>query len=565
MAEILRLNNVSFRYMYRKEYALREINLGVREGEIVLLAGRSGSGKSSLIRVINGLIPFFYEGSFAGQIILSGEDITDFSPRNRLRKGIATVSQFPEDQILARKVWRAVAFGLANLGFSREEIIKRVREALKFVDMWEYWDRETLSLSAGQKQKVVLAAALALQPKVLLLDEPTSQLDPLSAQKFLLSLSIIRDELDVTIIVAEHRFDELTMIADKVVLIENGEVIAEGPPKHIFASNIPKEIGIGYPKLAMLSRILFSDNEIVLSVSEFRKKLDEKKCKVFRTYSVPKVSDVLRNSSDAVVLEDVWFAYDKEWILKNVSFRIGEGAFVAIVGPNGAGKTTLLKLISGIHKPVKGRVLIYGKDSRKLKLNELIGLVGYMPQNPEEIFFNDTVFDEIAFALRMQRVPLEKIKERVLEIAKLLGISHLLKESPFNISGGEKLRVALASILVLDPKILLLDEPTRGIDWNTKYTFFSKIREVLSSKTIILATHDIELLAELPIDKIVLVSEGEIVKEGDKRILADSVIENHKLVRPKIAHLMDMLGVRGVVSIEEAAKIIRCVEWSYQR
>lgn len=560
MAEILRIDNISFRYFGRTNEALKNINLRINENEIVLLAGRSGSGKSSLLRVINGLIPFFYRGDFSGQIFFYDEDITHIPPRERTKKGMATVLQFPEDQILARKVWRAVAFGLANLGFSREEIIKRVKEALKCVDMWSFWDYDTLALSAGQKQKIVLAAALAIQPHLLLLDEPTSQLDPASAQRFLISLKIIREELGMTIIVAEHRFDELSTVADRVILIDDGRIVANGPPRKIFATELPGKLGIGYPKLALLTRFLAPDSNVFLGLEELKNELRRRNCVIQRIDKEYKRAHP-KGSRHAIVLDDVWFAYDGEWVLKGFSLSIREGSFVALMGPNGAGKTTLLKLIACIHKPVKGQVFLFSKSTNNLRLKDVVGLVGYMPQNPEEIFFNKTVYDEIAFGLRMQGIKENEVRRRVHAIAKFLRIDHLLEENPFALSGGEKLRVALASVLILDPKILLFDEPTRGIDWETKLSFLSNIKQLVHTRTIVLATHDVELLAELNVNDVIVLNDGRVVLTGNKReVLSNPAIEKYGLVRPKITYLMKSLGAEGIVSINEALKSIRCLK-----
>ena len=560
MAETIRIENVSFRYHGRTEKALKDITLSTSEREILLIAGRSGSGKSSLLRVINGLIPHFYSGEYHGRVYFYGEEITDSSARERFGLGISTVLQFPEDQILARTVWRAVAFGLANFGFPREEILRRVKWALKLVRMEKYFDLETAKLSTGQKQKVALASALAIRPRVLLLDEPTSQLDPMSDRSFLMTLKEIQDELDLTVIMSEHRIDEVISFIDHVIILNNGKIATNGSPREVFYSDIPRIAGIGYPKTVLLAKELSLEKKIIthneaiyalknyINLRDLRQYYEEKE---FRKFGNP-----------LLIVQDVWFKYNRNWVLKNISFQAYSGQFIAIMGPNGAGKTTLAKLLIGKLRPQKGKIIVNGIDLSAQNFKKLVGYVAYAPQNPEDLIFNSTVYDEIAFPLWIQGLKGEDINKTVYQVARKFGIEDILFKSPFSLSGGEKLRTVLASLYIMKPRIFILDEPTRGLDWELKIALTRELyRMSREGKLVIMITHDVELMAETPVDRILVLKDGEIFLSGDKReVLSSPKIEEANLLRPKVSEIFSSIGLEGLITLEEAVRFLKGIE-----
>ncbi len=557
MVEALRLVDINFRYRSRTENALKNISLTIREKDIILIAGKSGSGKSSIIRVINGLIPHFYDGVFQGNIYYYDEDITQYPANQRYQLGITTVLQFPEEQLLGRKVWRAVAFGLANLGYPREEIIRLVRNALKLVGMEKFFEATTTKLSSGQKQKIVLASAIVLDPKILLLDEPTSQLDPVSAREFIITLKNLRKEKDITIILSEHRFDELFNVVNNVIILDNGKIILEGSPRKVFFSDIPAKMGIGCPKIVHLCKYLrtdldFADKDTLINLLRNSLRTTHAENPPHE-YSFKRVYKTSTLRTPILRIQDLWFRYSKEWIIKGISLIAYPKEFIIILGENGAGKTTLARLIIGALKPVKGKIYIGGIDINKKKMKDLAGIVAYAPQNPEDMIFCSTIYDEIAFTLRNLGKCSNNCDEYVREIASKFKLQHLLFKSPFSLSGGEKLRVVLASLYALKPKVLILDEPTRGLDWETKLFVVDEARKLANEGSlVIMITHDIELVVESPVDRVIVLKNGQIIFEGDKRkVLGSSKITEFNLLPPVIYEIMSQAGFEGIISLND--------------
>lgn len=558
VVKAIKLKNISFRYSGRTESALKNINMEIQQKEKVLILGRSGSGKSSLLRTINGLIPHFYTGDFSGNLLYFEEDITHLPARERFRLGIATVLQFPEDQILGRKVWRSVAFGLSNFAFPREEILRRVKWALKLVGMLDYYDTDTASLSSGQKQKVALASALAMQPRVLLLDEPTSQLDPYSARRFLLTLTEIQEDYDITLILSEHRTDDVIDFVDKVIVIRDGSIILDDKPEHVFSSSF-NLTGIKRPLTVILSEILslspkkVKTQEFLEILKQKESLIRDKLTKILRA----KTKQITKKTKEKPILElnNVWFRYSKKekWIIKGISFRAYSGEIICIMGPNGAGKSTLAKLITGFIKPDKGKIIINGVDLTKKNFRDIAGFVAYAPQNPEDLLFNNTVFDEISFPLRMIGYNKKDIEKFVDVVSSKFELKHLLYKSPYTLSGGEKLRTILASMLVMKPAIFILDEPTRGLDWASKVQLMRELNKMRDERTlVILITHDVELIADSPIDRVLVINNGEIYLQGPKEeVLASKKLYDVKLVRPKICEILEKIGITGIISISD--------------
>ncbi len=553
MVKAIELKSISFTYKGRTRPALSNIDLSLQKRSVTLITGRSGSGKTSLIKVINGLIPHFYLGKFFGEVYFFDEDVTSLTASERFKLGISTVMQFPEDQLLSRKVWRSVAFGLANLGYPREVILRKVRWALKLVEMEFFFDKEVNSLSAGQKQKIALASALAIEPQLLLLDEPTSQLDPLSAQKFIEVLKNITKDLDLTVVISEHRVDELYDYVDEALILDNGSIIIKGPVRDVFYNESVWHSGIKVPTIINLARALGLEE----------KPSREEIIRVLSTRVKPKrlsnINTSGKSGEPVLRIRDLSFKYnDKKWVLKNINLNVFRGEFLVVMGHNGSGKTTLAKLMIGLLKPNKGQVIYPEKKLINPSFKELIGYVAYAPQNPEELIFNQTIYDEIAFPLRLRGINKQKLDMLVREIAKKFGIENILYKSPYSVSGGEKLRTILASIYALDPVVYIFDEPTRGLDWGRKTELIDLINRIKrDGKSIILITHDIELVSSSNIDRIIVLNNGELWLEGDKRsVLASDKILEAKLIKPAICDIFSSIGYREIVDFRDALTYI---------
>jgi len=557
LVKAIELNDISFTYKGRTKPALSNINLSFSKRKVTLITGNSGSGKTSLIRVINGLIPHFYLGRFSGDIYFFDEEITSLTASERFKLGISTVMQFPEDQLLSRKVWRSVAFGLANLGYPREVILRRVRRALKLVEMEYYFDKEINSLSAGQKQKVALASALAIEPQLLLLDEPTSQLDPLSSSKFLEVLKNVTRDLDLTVIMSEHRTDELYEYVDDIIVLSNGIIVVKGTAWEVFYKKEVENLGVKIPTIINLAKILGLKKEHV-SKNELIQAL---KSKVTKEKSIYHKKDMHRIESEPVlIIRDLYFKYnDKKWILENINLNIFKGELLVIMGHNGSGKTTLAKLMIGLLKPIKGQIYYPAKKITNPGFKDLIGYVAYAPQNPEDLIFNQTIYDEIAFSLRLKNIDREKLDLTVREIAKKFNLDDILSKSPYSVSGGEKLRTIIASIYALDPIIYVLDEPTRGLDWKLKVELIDLLSAIRrEGKSIVLITHDTELVSYADIDRIIILNNGRIWVEGNKRdVLTSNKILEAKLIKPIICDIFSTIGYKDILEIREALNFIR--------
>ena len=489
----IEVRNLSFTYSGKERPALERINLKIKKGETILLVGRSGSGKSTLIKCINGLIPNRYQGKYSGEVVVDGVRVRGAS-LSHLATIVGTVMQEASKQLVMSNVEDDVAFGPCNLCLPLDEVRRRTVEALKGVEALHLRSRDVNELSGGEKQRVAIAGVLALDPQIILLDEPIANLDSegvRAVQRFIKSFK----ERGKTVVIAEHRTEEILEVGvDRILVLENGRIVKEAEkPDEL------REFGqvIKLPASIHVRRIHAASQ-------------------------IPKIPKHKLGGRVAVKLEDVYFSYDGRPAIRGVNLEIREGERVALLGNNGAGKSTLAKLILGILKPSKGRVLIYGMDTREKEVYELARYVGLVFQDPFSMLFASSVEEELSFGPRNLEVPEDEISRRVKEAARKCGISHLLKFSPFASSYGEKKRIAVASILTMLPRILILDEPTAGQDY-ASYTNFMNFIETLRDKVkvLIIITHDTDLAVEYS-DRTVILSDGKIVADGPTRSILAS-------------------------------------------
>lgn len=549
---MIEFKDFSFYYPNCEIPSLDKINVMVDEGEFLVITGPSGGGKSTFLRSINGLIPNFYGGKISGEVLVKGKNVSK-TPTNQMSESVGMVFQDPENQLVSNQVEREIAFGMENLCFPKEIMKKRIEESLDAVNISRLRDKTIHELSGGQKQKVAIASALATHPEVLLLDEPTSELDPGSAESVLNVIEKINDELGLTIILVEHRLERVIHHVDRMLMIDSGKILYDGSPRKLKSNNV-KDWKVGMPpvtRLALNFEKEMINNGMPLTVKEARLSLKE-----VLTNPKNKVTWEKKESSKKVTLsmDKVFFSYDGEKdVLKDISFNVFEGDMITLMGKNASGKTTLVKLMNGLIKPRKGKILLFGKKISDYPLEELIQKVGIVFQDPNLHLFNDTVQKEVEFVLRNLKVDENLIKKKTEGILKYFKIYQYKNSYPHDLSGGERQRVALASVLVSDPEILILDEPTRGMDYYLKRELISYLRE--KAKTVIMITHDIETAAEFS-NRVILLSEGKIISDGNKR----DVLSKALLFSPQINRLIQPYVKFGIpddtLTVEEALEVI---------
>ncbi|HAG08171.1 MAG TPA: ABC transporter [Desulfotomaculum sp.] len=555
---MIKLQNLTFTYAGSPEPVLKEINLTITDGEFVLLSGSSGSGKSSLVRCLNGLIPHFYGGQVRGTVEVEGLVTTNHALA-QLATLVGLVFQDPENQLVTTDVEREIAFGLENLGLPRAEISKRLEEALDTVGISSLRCRSLHELSGGEKQKVAIASVLALKPQILVLDEPTSELDPQGAEDVLGIISRLNDELGLTVILVEHRLDRVIHLVDRLIVLDQGRIVADGQPSKIMRAEYEKldNIGFGFPPLVFLAQKLIKTghqvNGLPLTVKQARTTLEA----FFRAVESPPPRVNKKPYGIPVIeVEKLWFSYHKEpMVLKGIDLRLYQGEFIAVMGRNASGKTTLVKHFNGLLKPGKGKVLVNGQDIKKTTVAELARQVGYVFQNPNDHLFADTVEEEIAFTLKS--LGFENIASRVNNALQRFNLAPYKKQYPRFLSGGEKQRVALASVLVAEPKVLILDEPTRGMDNALKTSLMQFLKEYRQQgHTVIVVTHDVEMAAAHA-ERIILLSEGKVVVDGHKK----EVLSRALLFSPQINRVLqgfEKYGVpQDILTVEEALNLIK--------
>lgn len=509
--EILQIKNLSFAYPKSNDKALDSISLSVERGSFVLICGASGCGKTTLLRLMKREIAPF--GEKVGEIFYEGFCESDISDRVSATE-IGFVGQNPDEQIVTDKVWHELAFGLENIGVEKKVIRRRVGEMASYFGVQDWYHKNTDELSGGQKQLLNLAAVMVMQPQILLLDEPTSQLDPIAASDFIATLHKLNRELGLTVILVEHRMEEVFSIVDKVCMMDNGKIIFDGVPKDVCRKMKNHPLAKGLPSAARIWSGLNIDCECPLSVREGRMFLEK--------YFADKLGEtqVLEKKSKTepiIEASGIWFRYEKESpdVLKEFSFTVKKGEIYSILGGNGTGKTTTLNILAGLDKPYKGKAKILGKKISQYKNNSLYrNNLALLPQNPKTAFVKDTVKEDLAEILKVMDVPKDEWNEKIKSVMSALNIEELADRHPYDLSGGEQQKCALCKILLTEPKILLLDEPTKGMDAYSKDKFMNLLKKLQNQdKTILIVTHDVEFAAVVS-DRCALFFDGEIISEG---------------------------------------------------
>lgn len=544
----IEVKNFSFQYPKESHAALYQVSMEVEEGSFVVLCGKSGCGKSTLLRQFKSVLAS--HGEKKGEILYGGQNLEDVDLRTQSAE-IGYVLQNPDNQIVTDKVWHELAFGLESLGYDTPTIRLRVAEMASYFGIHSWFLKNVSELSGGQKQLLNLASVMAMHPKLLILDEPTSQLDPIAASDFLETVRKINRDIGTTVILTEHRLEDVIPWADKVYVMDKGRMIADGTPNEIGEQlrTMGHDMFLSMPAPMQIYAGTNSSLRCPLTVSQGRRWLSEeletkgikikkegnqeetaeKKTSIFGKLAGLKKEP--EKEIPEIRIKDVWFRYERDLpdVVKGLSLDIKKGEIFAVVGGNGTGKSTAMSLIARIRFPYRGKIYLEGKEIGKYSDDELYhGFLGVMPQNPQSLFVKKTVREDLYEVIDGKRerksdaYPIEmKKKDAVEGIVSLTRLEGLLDRHPYDLSGGEQQRLALAKVLLLRPKILLMDEPTKGIDNHYKKEL-GEILKKLSEHgvTILMISHDVEFCAQYA-DRTGLFFQGNVVtSEESKKFFA---------------------------------------------
>lgn len=546
---LVEIKDFGFSYPESSRKVLEHVNLNIKEGTLNVIMGRSGCGKSTLLRQLKSVLA--PAGEKEGEILYRNIPLRDTDHRTQSQE-IGFVMQNPDNQIVTDKVWHELAFGLESLGYDNATIRLRVAEMASYFGIQKWFYKNVSELSGGQKQLLNLASVMAMHPSLLILDEPTSQLDPIAASDFLETVKKINRDIGTTVLLTEHRLQDIIPYADRVFVMDEGTLFLEGTPREIGTKLKEQHHGMFLSMPVPMQIYAGTDSSLTcpLTVSEGRQWIREYiEEKGIKKEQIQQANQRLERQGEknenetagffghiklqkettppAIQMKDVWFRYEKDSpdVIQDLSLEVKKGEFYALVGGNGTGKSTTLSLLGRVHQPYSGRIYLDGKDLRSFSDRELYcGYLGVMPQNPQSIFLKKTVLEDLYSVIGGKKekpsneYPISMKKEKAIEgIVSLTHLEGLLNRHPYDLSGGEQQRLALAKVLLLRPKILLMDEPTKGMDAEYKEELGSILKKLQShGMTIFMISHDVEFVAEYA-DTTGLFFEGNVVTSKKTR------------------------------------------------
>jgi len=540
---------------------LKGVNLRVRRGEFLALMGPTGVGKTTLCLTLNGILPHLMGGTFQGKVVVAGMDTREHGPGEMSRQ-VGLVFQDPESQLFNMTVEGEVAFGLESLGLSPSEMEERIAWALEVVRLSGLRQRHPLQLSGGQKKRLAIATVLAMRPQVLVLDEPVTGLDPVGRHEVLSVVEELKREREATVIMVEQDAEAVLTWADRVVIMEEGRLVLEGSPRQVLSQvESLHDWGLAVPQLGELAHLFnrrqgtsfhfFTEDEAYSALA------DEPISNI--QYPVPDTQHPTSSEhSTAVQVEDLCYRYDDgPWAVADINLSVEAGEFLAIIGQNGSGKTTLVKHLNGLLRPTRGRVLVLGQDTAGQSVGQLARKVGYLFQNPDHQIFAPTIWEEVAFGLRNLGFSEGEVATHATEALALFGLGDHADTPPAVLGYGLRRKVTLAAVWAMRPQVLVLDEPTAGLDWRGTCTLMEEVTSLNSQgHTIILVTHDMKLVAEFARQVLVL-DEGRALAYGPTRQLfqQEAILRQAFLAPPPItvlARRMRPYGLRGdSLTVEE--------------
>ncbi|RHS88719.1 ABC transporter ATP-binding protein [Clostridium sp. AM42-4] len=547
---VITVEKLRYRYPHTKELALDGVDFSVEKGEFIGIIGENGAGKSTLSQAIMGLVPQFYKGAYGGKIMVDGLEAGK-TPVAQLCGHVGLVFQNPFNQLSGAKdnVYEEVAFGMQNLGVPAEEMKKRVEEALKLLDIWQYRDRNPFDLSGGQMQRVAIASVLVMRPDVMILDEPTSQLDPQGSDEVFQAVEKLTNS-GITILMIEQKIEKMAAYCDRILLLHKGKQIAFDTPQKVFSLKNLEEYGIlapAFTRICKAEQVTLPDGTYPVTVEEAAGVLKAKHGSVGNAgnaedgKSVEKVGNV---ETEQFCIENLDFSYLADVpVIKALNMKLDKRP-TAIIGQNGAGKTTLVKLLKGLLKPVSGSIYFHGEDISGKTVAMLAGNVGYVFQNPDDQIFKYNVMDEILFGplnISMDPECAKKEAERALELTGLKGKE---KENPYDLELYERKMTAIASVLAMDTDVLILDEPTIAQDWKGRQIIGGIIRSLAErGKLVIAILHDMDFVAE-NFERVIIMAHGQVLADGTaKEVFAqEEALQKARLQKPYVMQLCEALG-----------------------
>lgn len=515
-------DRVSYIYPHAPEPALRDISLEIERGQFLGLVGPTGAGKTTLSLAFNGIVPQFYGGRFFGRITVAGLDTLE-TPINRLARSVGLVFEDPETQLIATSVENEIAFALENLCLSREEILARIPEVLAAVRLEGTEQKHPHELSGGQKQRLAIAAALALRPELLILDEPTTQLDPVGTEEVFATVRELNRELDITIVMVSHAAEEMAQFADRIALLSEGRLVVTGQPNQIYADiELLQKHALRPPEVARTFHLV---RQAGIPLAEVPVRLAEG---IDTLHSLKRISRVSPpplpaepeplHTEPLLSTRDLRYTYeDGTEALRGISLDIHRGEYTLIIGQNGAGKSTLVKHFLKLLLPTAGTVSVEGVDTRHLEVSDLARRIGYIAQNPDNQIFNATVSDEVAFALRHLGYPRDEIESRTEESLQAMGLVPKRQAHPLSLPRGDRARVVIAAILAMQPEVIIFDEPTTGQDYRGAQYILDISRQLHQmGKTVIIITHHLYLMPDYA-RRVIVMGRGAILLDAPIR------------------------------------------------
>ncbi len=568
------IDEVSFTYAGAHEPVLRDVSLHIEKGDFVGIIGESGAGKTTLGHIINGIIPHHFKGDYYGAVTVDGLDTID-NPLTDLSQRVGTVSQDIDNQMVSSVVEDEVLYGLENFGVPADEIDARIDQALTDVGIPELRKRELATLSGGQKQKVAIASIIAISPEIILLDEPTGELDPISSRQIFELLRTLNEQ-GMTVIVIEQKVMLLAEFAKHIVLVDHGSIVLQGTVSETLQQlDVMERYGVNCPRVATLCKRLgqrgLGDGRVVSEVEQATAYVSE----ILQEHGVDASREASQKADTSsashthagegapavLTFEEVDFSYKEQDVLHDLSFEVQQGEFLAILGPNGTGKSTTVRLANGLLQPDHGKVYVMGLDTAEVPTSQIAHHVGFLFQNPDRQICRSTTREEVAFGMEALGFPEERVRERTEEILELM---HLDPDvDPFNLSKGQRQAVALAGLMAVDPEILILDEPTTGFDYAECCEAMRDVKRLNDAgTTVIMICHDMEVVLDYA-DRCLVMSDGCIVGDGPTREIFQQpqVLAEAKLLPPQISELSQALAPRypalsGIFGIDEMADAI---------
>jgi energy-coupling factor transport system ATP-binding protein len=561
MTAILSTENLYYTHAGGTDYTLKNISLAIEEGDFTLIAGPTGSGKSTLALCLTGLIPQVIGGDMKGRVLVDGKDTKQYEVY-QMAQYIGLVFQNAENQLCSLDVEGEISFGPENLGLPRTEIEKRVTAALNAVNLNDLRSKYTFNLSGGEKHKTVIASSLSMLPKILVLDEPFSELDPIGCQDILQTLKRLNEEYGITIILIEHKLEHVLGFAKNVILLKEGEVVASGPTSSVFKEGqLDEWLDLRVPEALKLSQELVKKgfmSNLTLTTEKFETAIPTPLVnRPHEARANTHCGEKPQSEKKIIRIEALSYSYfDGTPALKDVNLEIAPGEFITILGSNGAGKTTLARLMAGQLKSAQGKIYLKGEDVTKRGKADLARVVGYTFQNPDCQLFCKTVKDEIAFGPRHLNLQKEEVNSRVENTLKMMRLEQFRDRDPQTLSRGQKIGVAVASVLAMKPEVLILDEPTLGQDFRRIRSLVSMLKSMSNEGlALVVITHDVNFAAEHS-SRVVIMKDGIILVDGEPHVVLsqEDVLHSARLEPPASVRLSRALGLPPMLTIDEISK-----------